>query len=94
MTELNCRWLDGITDAMDTNLGKHQEIGKDREAWHPAVHGVEGVGHDLATEQQQATQGIWRKYHRMLSMVLRVRVAGARNSAREDQKLDLEAQRI
>ena len=32
------RWLDSITDSIDTNLSKFQEIVKDREAWHAAVH--------------------------------------------------------
>ena len=34
------RRLDGITDSVDMNLSKLQEIVKDREAWHATVHGV------------------------------------------------------
>ena len=34
------RLLDDITDAMDMNLGKPQEMVRDREAWHASVHGV------------------------------------------------------
>ena len=34
------RWLDGITNAMGMNLGKLQEIVRDREAWSAAAHGL------------------------------------------------------
>ena len=34
------RWLGSITDSMDMNLGKVQEIVRDREAWRASVHGV------------------------------------------------------
>ena len=34
------RWWDGVTDAMDMNLGKLQEMVRDKEAWYTTVHGV------------------------------------------------------
>ena len=34
------RWLDGITDPINTSLSKLQEIVEDRGAWHTAVHGI------------------------------------------------------
>ena len=49
------RWLDNTTDSMDMNMSKLRKTAKDGGAWHAAVHGVERVGHDLATEQQQET---------------------------------------
>ena len=47
------RWLDRITDSMDVNLSTLWEIGEDRGTRYAAVHGLQTVGHDLATEQQQ-----------------------------------------
>ena len=47
------RCLDGLTDAVDMNLGKLWAMVRDREAWHAAVHGVLKSQTDWATEQQQ-----------------------------------------
>ena len=47
------RWLDSITDSMDMNLNKCQELVEDRGAWRVTVHGSERFGYDWAIEQQQ-----------------------------------------
>ena len=50
------RWLESFTDSVDMNLSKLGEIVEDREAWQATVHGVQRIGHNLATELQQYKQ--------------------------------------
>ena len=47
------RWLDGIADSMDMSLSKLRETVKDRDAWHAGVVGLQRVGYDLVTDEQQ-----------------------------------------
>ena len=47
------RWLDGISDSMHVSLSRPREVVKAREAWLLQFMGSQGVGRDLATDQQQ-----------------------------------------
>jgi len=48
------RWLESITNSMNVNVSKFQEIVKDREAWHAAVREATKSQIRLTTEQQQS----------------------------------------
>ena len=47
------RWLEGITDAMDMNLGKLQEMVRGRETWHAAIHGITKLDTTVTEQHHQ-----------------------------------------
>ena len=53
------RWLDGITDSTDMDLGKLREMARDSGAWQLQSLGPRRVGHDLVAEQQLLYRFYW-----------------------------------
>ena len=62
------RWLDGITDLLNMSLSKVQEIVKDREAWHAAVHGV--VKSQTQPKRLNNNNKAFRKVYRRIYMFM------------------------
>ena len=66
------RWLDGTTDSMDLNLGKHQEMVRDRKPGMLQCVGSHRVRPDFVTEEQQAAFQCCALFRDCISVTLSV----------------------
>ena len=66
------RWLDGITDSMDMNLRKFQEIVNHRKAWHAGVHALPAPGNHqslFCSYDSHYSRTSYKRNHRIFDLL-------------------------
>ena len=79
------RWLNGITDSMDMNLGKLEETVRDRESWRATVHGVTEsqtwLSNLTTTKNMELQISLWGSYFNSFGYTPRSRISGSYGSS-------------